>query len=89
MKDKEQNKLLAFLKSTDERYIAAFTLIVYIILLIPTVYLGKYNFMKADDFSFGRIPHRVYLETSSYLQALKAGFDVVKESYETWQGHLS
>ncbi len=89
MKDKEQNKLLAFLKSTDERYIAAFTLIVYIILLIPTVYLGKYNFMKADDFSFGRIPHRVYVETGSYLQALKAGFEVVKESYETWQGTFS
>ena len=45
--------------------------------------------MKADDFSFGRIPHRVYVETGSYLQALKAGFDVVKESYETWQGTFS
>ena len=89
MKDKKPKNILDFLKNTDERYIAAFTIFVYIILLIPTIYLGKYNFMKADDFSFGRLPHKAYVETGSYFESLKAGIDVVKESYLTWQGTYS
>ena len=89
MKEKKPKNILGFLKNTDERYIAAFTIFVYIILLIPTIYLGKYNFMKADDFSFGRLPHKAYVETGSYFESLKAGIDVVKESYLTWQGTYS
>lgn len=58
-------------------------------LLIPTVYLGKYNFMKADDFSYGSTTHNVYLSTGSVWETVKEAVNVSKTTYETWQGTFS
>ena len=58
-------------------------------LLIPTVYLGKYNFMKADDFSYGSTTHNVYLSTGSLWETVKEAVNVSKTTYETWQGTFS
>lgn len=63
--------------------------LVCLLLLIPTVYLGKYNFMKADDFSYGSITHRTFVQTGSVIETLKAAVTTVKTTYNTWQGTFS
>lgn len=85
----EGKKKLKIFFGIKEKYVALFVIAVFIILMIPIVYLGKYNFMKADDFTYGWLTHRTYVGTGSYFKALKAGLDTVKTSYETWQGTFS
>lgn len=60
-----------------------------LILLVPTVYLGKYNFMKADDYSYGRVTHNTFVQTGSVIETIKAAIDTVKTTYDTWQGTFS
>ena len=86
MKD---NKKKTVFFGINEKYAMIIAVAVFLILLIPTVYLGKYDFMKADDYTYGGLAHRTYMETGSYFQALKAGFKTVKTTYETWQGTFS
>lgn len=63
--------------------------VICLALLIPTIYLGKYNFMKADDFSYGSTTHNVYLATGSVWETVKEAASVSKTTYETWQGTFS
>lgn len=63
--------------------------LICLILLIPTVYLGKYNFMKADDYSYGNVTHNTFVRTGSVVETVKAAVSTAKTNYYTWQGTFS
>lgn len=64
-------------------------ILLLIVLLVPIIYIGRYNVISADDYSYGYETHRVWMESSSVWNVLKAAAKTAAERYETWQGTYS
>ena len=60
--------------------------IVFLGLLIPLLYIGRYNVISADDYAYGLEVHRNWLENHSLLQVVITALQVVAKRYATWQG---
>jgi len=73
----------------DDKYTAIVVIVFFVIMMIPVIYLGKYNFMKADDFSYGDEAHVAYMQTGSYIEGIKGAIESVRSSYYSWQGTFS
>lgn len=87
--DNNKTKRFRFLFGIKDKYVTIIFLILFVILMIPIVYLGKYDFMKADDFSYGSSAHRMFVQTGSVFQAFLGALESVKTGYYTWQGTFS
>lgn len=61
-------------------------LIVYILSLLPLLYISRYNHMTHDDYAFGVFAHQAWQESHSILQAVSAALDYTKWVFEHWQG---
>lgn len=53
---------------------------------IPLLFISKYNHMSADDYSYGLKTHKVWQESHSIVETVKAAGEQVADSYESWQG---
>ena len=53
------------------------------------LYLGRYNVMAADDYTYGVMARRVWLEKGSLWEVIKTAFQTVKLSLVEWQGTYS
>ncbi|MCR4648866.1 MAG: DUF6056 family protein [Lachnospiraceae bacterium] len=73
----------------DDKYVAVILVAFFVLMMIPIIYLGKYNFMKADDFSYGDEAHVAFARTGSVIEAFKGALVSVKSGYQTWQGTFS
>ncbi|MBO4310515.1 MAG: hypothetical protein J5856_05555 [Lachnospiraceae bacterium] len=73
----------------EDRYTAIILVIFFVIMMIPIIYLGKYNFMKADDFSYCDDAHIAYVQTGSVIEGLKGALVSVRDNYYSWQGTFS
>ena len=73
-------------RKTTEKIIAAFLIIIFIIALIPVLYIGKYNYPCADDFGFSAYSHIAWKESHSILQVLIGAVTMVIERWFSWQG---
>ena len=73
----------------EDKYVAIIVIALFVIMMIPIVYLGKYNFMKADDFSYGDEARMAFAETGSFFAAFKGALTSVSSSYNQWQGTFS
>lgn len=60
--------------------------IAYIVLLIPVLYIGRYNYHGADDFGFSAASHVAWEDTHSMLAVIKAAGETVVDRWHTWQG---
>lgn len=60
--------------------------IAYIVLLIPVLYIGRYNYHGADDFGFSAASHVAWEDTHSIFQVIKAAGETVIDRWHTWQG---
>ncbi len=58
----------------------------YIVLLIPIIIAGIYDFPQGDDWSYSWQPHLAYVHTGSVWQALRMSIEDLKYSYMNWQG---
>ena len=52
-------------------------------------YLGRYNVMAADDYTYGLASRRAWLETGSLWEVIKTAFQTVALSLAQWQGTYS
>ena len=75
-------------KMTEKR-IAGFLVIVFILALIPVLWIGKYNYPCADDFGFSSYSHIAWEETKSIIQVVSGALKTVKERWFGWQGTFS
>ena len=89
MAEKNDKKKFDILYGIDDRYVSIILVAVFLLLLVPIIYLGKYNFMKADDYSYGAYAHRAFVETGSFFEAFKGALQSVKTNYYAWQGTFS
>ncbi|SFH53297.1 hypothetical protein SAMN05216405_3989 [Lachnospiraceae bacterium NLAE-zl-G231] len=76
-------------QNITEKRIAGFLIIVFILALIPVLYIGKYNYPCADDFGFSAYSHIAWEETHSILQVVIGALTTVKERWFGWQGTFS
>ena len=66
--------------------IAIFTGIVFLISLIPILYLSGYVHATGDDYGYGARTHQMWLSTHSVWQVLKAAGQTVQHYWIGWQG---
>ena len=62
---------------------------VFLISMIPLLYIGRYNHSCADDYSYGLLAHQTWLETHSIFQTIGAAVERAKIAYMDWQGTYS
>ncbi len=76
-------------KVFTENNIKWMILLLFAILIIPILYIGRYNIISADDFAYGYEVHQEWLQNGSLLACIKKAFEVVGIRYQTWQGTYS
>lgn len=70
----------------DEKKVAAVLVILFVLQIIPILYLGQFNHPTSDDFLYGKASRDVWVSTGSPVQTVQAAIDGVKEDYYRWQG---
>lgn len=68
---------------------AAILIFIYILSLIPILYLGRYNYPCADDFGFSAACHIAWENSRSVFRVLKTAFATAADRWFTWQGTFS
>lgn len=66
-----------------------FITMLFLALMLPVIYIGKYDKPSADDYGYAVTTHHVWNATHSIPEVLKAVTDRVASSYRTWQGTYS
>jgi hypothetical protein len=73
-------------KNSSKKWLLAFVVLIFIISLVPILWIGLFNHPSADDYSNSYITAKVLKETGSVGQVLKTAFNKAYETYYTWQG---
>ncbi|MCL1845425.1 MAG: DUF6056 family protein [Defluviitaleaceae bacterium] len=60
--------------------------VIFVVSLIPLVYIARFGHPSADDFSYGNHTVHVWRETGSLPQVLSAAVTGTRYVYNTWQG---
>ena len=61
-------------------------LTLFILSLMPLLYIARYNHPSADDYHFASAPAHVWQATGSIIQTVKVSFEYMKEYYAYIQG---
>lgn len=74
----------------EEKTVYRITMIVigilFIVSLLPILYVGTYTYPTGDDFWYGKLIVKAWREQHSVLACIGAAFTTIKEFYYTWQG---
>lgn len=73
----------------DEKTLAVIMAVVLLLLMIPVVYIGKYNKPVADDYTYSVLTHRAWQESHSVFAVIAAAAKQAGISYRSWQGTFS
>ncbi|MDO4982813.1 MAG: DUF6056 family protein [Eubacteriales bacterium] len=76
-------------KRVSNKFIFRLALAVLAAFLVPLLITSFYAAPAADDYSFGCVPHNVFVQTGSVWQTLISAVQRVGEVYRTWQGTYS
>lgn len=60
--------------------------ILFLLSLIPLLWLGRYNVMCVDDYDYGRRVHDVWMETGSLVESVRMAWQQNMDFYQGWQG---
>lgn len=76
------------MNNTDKgmKVVTVLIIITTVILLAPMIYVSKYAYPWADDFSYGAGAHLVYVSTGSAIKAIVESFKSTISTYFEWQG---
>lgn len=67
-------------------FMVAGALIMLIVAIVPLVIVSLYSHPCADDYTYGLLSHKVWVDSHSIIETIKQAFLQVKSSYYTWQG---
>lgn len=70
----------------EQKKLAWLFLILFIVSLLPVLYLSDYVHASGDDYGYGTLTHLAWLGTHSLWQTLKAATVTVGNYYYGWQG---
>ncbi len=60
--------------------------VLFVISLIPVLYVSRYDFASGDDYAFGAAAHLAFRQTGNVLDAVIADAGHTAYIYNTWQG---
>lgn len=81
------NRIMYGLQKWITPKVMAFGLIVmYAVSLIPLLWIGKYNYPSADDFTNGSACHRAYVNGEGLFGILGAAWERMLYEWEAWRG---
>ena len=66
--------------------LAVISVVALIILLIPVIWVSKFAYPWADDFSYASEARAVFVSTHNVFKTIAMAFSTMKDSYLTWQG---
>lgn len=70
----------------DNKMIAALSIFLFVLSMIPIWYLGHYARPSGDDYGYSVLTHTAWLETHSLIEVFRAGIATVKQFYNAWNG---
>lgn len=68
---------------------AIFTTIVYVVSLIPLLWIAWYNYPSADDYSIGSNCHQTWMATHSVLAVIWQGIVRAADDWLNWMGYFT
>lgn len=82
------------LKSKMKKWItpkalAVFLTIVYILSLIPLLWIGWYNYPSADDYTIGNNCRQAWVSTHNLFKVIWAGIVRAAEDWKEWMGYFT
>lgn len=72
----------------NKRHLSILLTVVYVLLTIPMLVLGFYDFPSADDFSMALETHQAYVQTGSVLAAVVASLQKAWIVYSQYEGYF-
>lgn len=69
-----------------QKIAAGISVIVFMILLLPIVYLTGVNRASGDDYGYGLYTRTAWMSTHSPVEVFKGMCQTVREFYGGWQG---
>ena len=60
--------------------------VLFVISLIPVLYVSRYDFASGDDYAFGAAAHLAFRQTGNVIDAVIADAGHTAYIYNTWQG---
>lgn len=79
-------KILKKILTCDHQKIAFILVLIFVISLLPILYLSGYVYATGDDYGYGARTHIVWLETQSLWQTLKTAAETSVYYWYGWQG---
>ena len=76
-------------KLLTPKKLAIFSTIVYVLSLIPLLWIAWYNYPSADDYSIGSNCHRIWVETHSLWQTIGQGIIRAVDDWVNWMGYFT
>ncbi len=73
-------------KWVTPKRLSIFLTIVYIVSLIPVLWIGYYNYPSADDYSNGSSCRQVFVKTGSVMAAIGRAVKKAAEEWISWRG---
>lgn len=80
-----KEKYFTLVEKLDSKKMGIGVTILFLISLLPVVYVGLHNYASGDDYWYGIYTYRGWIE-DGLLGALKGSLRMVKEFYQNWQG---
>lgn len=81
-----EKNLSAFVDRIPMSRMAACAAILFVVSVIPLLWLGRYNVMCIDDYDYGRVVHDTWMQTGSVWQSIQTAWQQNMEFYQNWQG---
>ena len=69
--------------------LAGLILCVFVLCLVPLLYLARYDVPSADDYIYGTAAHLTLVHGGSLNDAIAAALEHTAVIYHTWQGSYS
>ena len=86
MTDKLGEKLTKWI--TPKR-LAFFLTIVYVLSLVPLLWIGWYNYPSADDYSIGRSCRQIWISSHNLLEVLGVAMERTVNDWLHWMGYFT
>lgn len=62
------------------------SIVIFILLMLPVLYLSFVNRASGDDYGYGAYTRSAWMETHSVIALGRAIWKTVRQSYYSWQG---
>lgn len=69
-----------------KKILTIIVIIIFILTMIPLLYIARYNHSSADDYSYGIFTNEAWQETGNVFNVIGAAAHNTAHFYETWQG---